>query len=123
MMQDGEDNTSIAQARQRQSAGVKGETRLIQILPRGENSSAVKAYGFTPVTIPHDPKVRSTRNGAAPFLNTGTAERGHQTPRAGRYVAGIGGQLRLQHIHHAPRHTRRMTSRKLRSCACQLSPI
>jgi DNA invertase Pin-like site-specific DNA recombinase len=31
-------------------------------------------------------------------------ERGHQTARAGRYVAGIGGQLRPQHIHHAPRH-------------------
>jgi len=30
------------------------------------------------------------------------AERGHQTARAGRYVAGIGGQLRAQHIYHAP---------------------
>ena len=26
--------------------------------------------------------------------------------RAGRYVAGIGGQLRPQHFHHAPRHPR-----------------
>ena len=41
--------------------------------------------------------------------HTGTAERGHQTARAGRYVAGIGGQLRPQHIHHAPRHPRRVT--------------
>ena len=47
-------------------------------------------------------------HGAAPFPDTGTAERGHQTARAGRYVAGIGGQLRPQHIHHAPRHARRM---------------
>jgi hypothetical protein len=38
--------------------------------------------------------------------NTSTAERGHQTPRTGRYVAGIGRQLRPQHIHHAPRHAR-----------------
>lgn len=32
----------------------------------------------------------------------GTAERGHQTARAGRDVAGIGRQLRPQHIHNAP---------------------
>jgi hypothetical protein len=42
-------------------------------------------------------------------VKTGTAERGHQTPRAGRYVEGIGGQLRPQHYHHAPRDARRMT--------------
>jgi hypothetical protein len=41
--------------------------------------------------------------------HTGTVERGHQTPRAGRYVAGIGGQLRPQHINHAPRDPRRVT--------------
>jgi len=45
---------------------------------------------------------------------TGTAERGHQTARAGRYVAGIGGQLRPQHRHHAPRHARRTPSYTLR---------
>ena len=46
-------------------------------------------------------KERGQPMGRPPSLkNTGTAERGHQTPRAGRYVAGIGGQLRPQHIHH-----------------------
>src|SRR5262245_6989732 len=39
---------------------------------------------------------RATAQGKAmgrpPSLNLGTAERGHQTPRAGRYIAGIGGQ-------------------------------
>jgi DNA invertase Pin-like site-specific DNA recombinase len=39
----------------------------------------------------------------------GTAKRDHQTPRAGGYVAGIGGQLRPQHINHAPRDPRRVT--------------
>ena len=50
--------------------------------------------------------------GAAPFSfsHTGPAERGHQTARAGRYVAGIGRQLRPQHFHHAPSHARRMSS-------------
>src|ERR1700693_3308949 len=38
----------------------------------------------------------------------GAAERGHQTPRAGRYVAGISAQLRPQHFHYAPRHANRM---------------
>jgi hypothetical protein len=46
--------------------------------------------------------------GRPPF-NPGTTERSHQTPRAGRYVAGIGRQLRPQHIHHAPRHPRGLT--------------
>ena len=32
-----------------------------------------------------------------------------QTARAGRYVAGIGRQLRPQHRHHAPRHARRLS--------------
>ena len=43
-----------------------------------------------------------------PFPDTGTAERGHQTARAGRYVAGIGRQLRPQHFHHAPRYPHRV---------------
>jgi hypothetical protein len=30
--------------------------------------------------------------------------------RAGRYVAGIGRQLRPQHFHHAPRHARSLSS-------------
>ena len=47
-------------------------------------------------------------HGPPPFPDTGTAERGHQTPRAGRYVAGIGRQLRPQHSHHAPRDARRV---------------
>ena len=49
-------------------------------------------------------KERRQPMGSPPF-----AERGHQTPRAGRYVAGIGGQLRPQHINHAPRDPRRVT--------------
>jgi hypothetical protein len=44
-----------------------------------------------------------TARGPPPFPHTGAAERGHQTPRAGRYVTGIGRQLRPQHFHHAPR--------------------
>jgi DNA invertase Pin-like site-specific DNA recombinase len=36
-------------------------------------------------------KERGQPMGRPPSLTTGTAERGHQTPRAGRYVAGIGG--------------------------------
>jgi DNA invertase Pin-like site-specific DNA recombinase len=46
--------------------------------------------------------------------NTGTDQRGHQTPRARRDVAGIGQELRPQHRHHAPRHARRMTSSYVR---------
>ena len=54
-------------------------------------------------------KARGTHMGRPPSLkNTGTAEGGHQTARAGRYVAGIGRQLRPQHRHHAPRHARRL---------------
>ena len=41
--------------------------------------------------------------GPPPFPHTSTAERGHQTPRTGRDVAGIGRQLRPQHNDHAPR--------------------
>jgi hypothetical protein len=37
--------------------------------------------------------------------DTGTDQRGHLTARAGRYIARIGGQLRPQHYHHAPRDT------------------
>jgi DNA invertase Pin-like site-specific DNA recombinase len=40
--------------------------------------------------------------------DTGPRERGHQTPRAGCYVEGIGRELRPQHHHHAPRHARRV---------------
>jgi hypothetical protein len=54
-------------------------------------------------------KERGQPMGRPPSLNTGTAERGHQTPCAGRYVEGIGGQLRPQHINHAPRDPRRVT--------------
>jgi DNA invertase Pin-like site-specific DNA recombinase len=53
-------------------------------------------------------KAQGKQMGRPASLNTGPTERGHQTPRAGRYVAGIGAQLRPQHIHHAPRHPRRM---------------
>ena len=48
-------------------------------------------------------KARGKHMGRPPSLNTGTAERGHQTPRAGCDVARIGRQLRPQHCHHAPR--------------------
>jgi DNA invertase Pin-like site-specific DNA recombinase len=48
----------------------------------------------------------------ASLTDTGTTERGHQTARAGCYVAGIGRQLRPQHFHYAPRHARRMTNRE-----------
>jgi|SRR6516225_1189348 DNA invertase Pin-like site-specific DNA recombinase len=36
-------------------------------------------------------KAQGKAMGRPPSLNSGTAERGHQTARAGRYVAGIGG--------------------------------
>jgi DNA invertase Pin-like site-specific DNA recombinase len=56
-------------------------------------------------------KAQRKAYGPTRFPDTGAAERGHQTPRAGRYVAGIGGQLRPQHIHHAPRDTHSLISR------------
>jgi DNA invertase Pin-like site-specific DNA recombinase len=64
-------------------------------------------------------KARGKHMGRPPsstLNNTGTAERGHQKARAGRYVAGIGRQLRPEHCHHAPQHPRRMsrTSRRQR---------
>ena len=43
-------------------------------------------------------------HGPTSFRHTGTDQRGHQTPRTGRDVTGIGGQLRSQHGHHAPRY-------------------
>jgi DNA invertase Pin-like site-specific DNA recombinase len=55
-------------------------------------------------------KAQGAHMGRPPSLkNTGTAERGDQTARAGRDVARIGRQLRLQHFHHAPRHARGMS--------------
>jgi DNA invertase Pin-like site-specific DNA recombinase len=44
---------------------------------------------------------------ADPLPSPRTDQGGHQTARAGRYIAGIGGQLRPQHIHHAPSHAHR----------------
>ena len=55
-------------------------------------------------------KAQGKAMGRPPSLNSGTAERGHQTARAGRYVAGVGRQLRPQHFHHAPRDERRVRS-------------
>jgi hypothetical protein len=55
-----------------------------------EGRSRVKARGGQPM-------------GRPPSLTS--AERGHQTARAGRYIARIGGQLRPQHFYHAPRDT------------------
>jgi DNA invertase Pin-like site-specific DNA recombinase len=49
-------------------------------------------------------KARGQPMGRPPSLNAGSTERGHQTARAGRDVAGIGRQLRPRHFHHAPRH-------------------
>src|SRR3954467_12914413 len=43
-------------------------------------------------------KAQGKAMGRPPSPDTDTAERGHQTARAGRYVAGIGGQLRPQFI-------------------------
>jgi hypothetical protein len=58
-------------------------------------------------------KARGQPMGRPPSLmNTGTAERGHQTARAGRYVAGTGRQLPPQHIHYAPCHESRMSTGK-----------
>jgi hypothetical protein len=45
--------------------------------------------------------------------NTGTDERGHQTARTGRYIEGIGRELRPQHHHPAPCHARSNVSRRL----------
>jgi len=41
-------------------------------------------------------KERGKHMGRPPFPDTGTAGRGHQAPRGGRYVAGIGAQLQCQ---------------------------
>jgi hypothetical protein len=54
-------------------------------------------------------KAQGKAMGRPPFLDTGTAERRYQTARRGRDVEGIGGQLRPQHRHHAPRYQRRMS--------------
>jgi DNA invertase Pin-like site-specific DNA recombinase len=53
-------------------------------------------------------KARGKAYGPSPFPDIGTDQRGHQTPLAGRYLAGICRQLRPQHSHHAPRDARRM---------------
>jgi DNA invertase Pin-like site-specific DNA recombinase len=53
-------------------------------------------------------KAEGKHMGRPPSLHTGTAERGHQTPRARRYVAGIGRQLRPQHFHYAARDESRV---------------
>ena len=57
-------------------------------------------------------KAQGKHMGRPPAL-TGATERGHQTARAGRYIAGIGRQLRPQHFHHAPRY---------QSCRMKLPP-
>jgi DNA invertase Pin-like site-specific DNA recombinase len=56
-------------------------------------------------------KLQGKHMGRPPSLNTGTTERGHQTARAGRYVAGIGRQLRPQHFDHAAGHAGRLTTK------------
>jgi DNA invertase Pin-like site-specific DNA recombinase len=48
-------------------------------------------------------KARGQAMGRPPSLNSGSTKRGHQTARAGRDVAGIGGQLRPRYFHDAPR--------------------
>jgi hypothetical protein len=55
-------------------------------------------------------KAQGKAMGRPPSLTIGPTERGHQTPRAGRYVAGIGRQLRPEHSHHAPCDTGRMSA-------------
>jgi hypothetical protein len=49
---------------------------------------------------------------ADPFPDAGTAEGGHHTARAGRCIAGIGRQLRPQHIHHTLRDETGVSSGK-----------
>ena len=44
-------------------------------------------------------KAQGKHMGRPPSLNTGTTERGHQTPRAGRYAARIGAQLQCKPHH------------------------
>jgi DNA invertase Pin-like site-specific DNA recombinase len=51
-------------------------------------------------------KAQGRHMGRPPTLKPGAAERGHQTARRGRYVAGISEELRPQHFHHAPRDAR-----------------
>jgi DNA invertase Pin-like site-specific DNA recombinase len=50
---------------------------------------------------------RGQRMGRPPSLDSGTAEGGHQTTRAGRYARRTRLQLQRRHIHHSPRDTRR----------------
>jgi DNA invertase Pin-like site-specific DNA recombinase len=57
-------------------------------------------------------KAQGKHMGRPPSLHR-LYRRGHQTARAGRYVTGIGRQLRPQHIHHAPRHAGSVTQRKM----------
>jgi hypothetical protein len=54
-------------------------------------------------------KARGQHKGRPPALTPAQQKEATQTPRAGRYVAVIGGQLGPQHIHHAPRYPRRLT--------------
>jgi hypothetical protein len=55
-------------------------------------------------------KARGKHMGRPPFPDIGTAERGRQTPRARRYVAGIGAQLQCRDIHHPPCDPCRMSN-------------
>ncbi len=49
---------------------------------------------------------------AVPVPSIRPTGRGHQTPRAGCYVARIGGQLRPQHFYRAPHHPRCMSKQE-----------
>src|SRR5690242_17170973 len=51
---------------------------------------------------------RSPATAQGKHMGRPPTERGHQTARGWRDVEGIGGQLRPQHFHHAPRHTGRV---------------
>jgi hypothetical protein len=68
-------------------------------------------------------KAQGKHMGRPASLNTGSAERGQQTPRARRYIAGIGGQLRPQHIHHAPRYAHRMSYPRFLWSHCSLASV
>ena len=54
-------------------------------------------------------KAQGQQMGRPPALYTGATERGHAAPRAGRYAARTGAQLRRRHIHHSPCDPSRMS--------------
>jgi len=55
-------------------------------------------------------KAQGKQMGRPPALiNIGATERGHQTPRAGRYARRTGPQLQCRHIDHSPHDASRLS--------------